>query len=258
MSLRAAIRELLTASDALVGPPVPEGEIPVLALGALLLGRELAEGVLSEAAPAAGPRGLNAQRLARHLWEVETDLHYVTARPETRLPQMLVREAGAILEIYRSHPRAARPAFSPERKALFEDAEARAAALDQAAEARSRAGEAVPADDWGSFPTRLRLCKALGRPDEYFVYYGYGSLFSHPSIAAIDETMLATAAGVVPRPEHDHRNASMALSLTRTTLARLLLRVARILAAGAPDLADEVEAHMRAAAIPETGVVGIR
>lgn len=238
---------------------MPEGEIPVLALGALLLGRELAEGVLSETAPEAGPRGLNAQRLARHLWEVETDLHYVTAGPQARLQQMLAREAGAILEIYRSPGRERdRPAFSPERKALFEDAEARAAALDEAAEARSRAGQAVPADEWGSFPTRLRLCKAIGRGDEYFVYYGYGSLFSHPSIAALDETMIATPTGVVPRREPGHRNAAMALSLTRTTLARLVLRVARILAPTAPGLADAVADHMRAAGILETGVVPIR
>ncbi len=70
--------------------------------------------------------------------------------------------------------------------------------------------------------------------------------------------MMSTPEGVVPAKDNEHKNASMALSLTRTTFSRLLLRVARILSVHAPELEAEVEAYMHAAGIPETGVVGIR
>jgi hypothetical protein len=148
--------------------------------------------------------------------------------------------------------------MTPLLEEFLRDAEERGRRRDEAADLKRAAGERVGVDDSGEMPSYLAQCKALGRGREYFVYYSHASLMSHPSIFSLDSVVAERDGVVVPAEDGlDRRAAGMALFLTRTTLARLVLRAARLRADVAGDLVRDLERYMGAAGIPETGVIGL-
>ena len=231
-----------------------EPALAALALGGAVLGREMALGVSSEV-QAEPPRGLNALRLARHLLELEHELHYAHADPEHRLVQFQRREASTKTWM----PRYVK-AFKAAR--VDEDTKDHLAAmaeegerLDREAKARAEAGEDVPANDWGTVPNRKTLAKALGRTNEYRAHYEPASWLSHPSIGALENILDVDEIGVL----HDRSSTlaaslpGMALSLARMTYARVLRRAFEIL--GHSDRLEMVTEFMEARGIGETGLV---
>ncbi len=138
-------------------------------LGAVAAGWELAQGVLREGhagAPA------NALRLARHLFELDIELHYVTTNPERRFEQLLAREAKNRLGLSWNIPEGVfeDPEFGRELKRLVKDAHR----ADAKALKRKKNGEDVLADELG-WPGYEDKAKALGRLDDYNVLYGSAS-----------------------------------------------------------------------------------
>ena len=220
-SLAEELRALIKLGESLPPVDLAESQNPgllTLALGAAVLGREIAEGVLSEIS-ADPPRGLNALRLARHLLELEHELHYAHAEPERRVPQFRRREAHTKVWLprrYKGFKNA--EADTNEQTQLTEMAD-EGARLDAAARARRDADEDVPASDWGTVPDRRIMAKALERTKEYRAHYDAASWLSHPSIGALENMLSVDSAGIL----HDRRSPlasalpGMALSLTRLT-----------------------------------------
>lgn len=231
-------------------PSVPEavdehGGLRVLALGSMMLGRELLQGVVCEAR-AHPPRALNAIRLARHLWELEHELHYVQEDPAPRLQQLTAREMMNRRNLRRDkvfrRSRAEQLAeLTPEEREAAEDAdrerekaeseEARILGQDEEdIKLRLAAGQSVEVNEYPRVPGRRKIAKAIGRGNEYTALYEAASLFAHPSILAIDNAL--TFEGGQVRPSwavQAEALPGMAMSLARLSFARLARRAYEIL-----------------------------
>lgn len=233
--LRRELRALLRAASSVAREGVPQDGLQTMALGSLTAGQQLARGVLAEAR-ARPPRALNAVRLARHLWELETELHHVIEDPEPRLEQMVARDAIRTIELHRSFPKKARPTMDPEKEKLFVRYAARAKPRDIQARARRAAGDKVHANEGGSTPDRLIICEELNRTSEHHRYYAWASLYSHPSVIGLDSGIRMAGDRVTVEGAGDCSRmlASQALSLTRVFLCRVILRSARVI--GVSDL----------------------
>ncbi len=251
--LRRELRALLRSARSVSRAGVPQDGLQAMALGSLVAGQQLARGVLAETR-ARPPRALNAVRLARHLWELETELHYVIEDQAPRLEQMVARDAIRTLELHRSFPKKQRPKMDAQLEALFDHYEAKAKPRDKQARERRAVNEAVDANDWGSTPDRLIICKELNRVAEYGRYYAWASLYSHPSVKGLDSGMRLTEGRVIVEDggERSAMLASQALSLTRVFLCRLVLRAARVI--GAPKVEADIVNYMGELKMAETGV----
>jgi hypothetical protein len=151
-----------------------------MAFGGVLVARELAIGVISEIE---AERPANAMRLARHLWEQELELAYVRASPRLRIRQMFRREAVTRLDLERFN-RGVR--IEKSHKAELVRLRKDARDLDAACEARRKAGEKVPASDWGLPPSRREMARAIERDDDFNLYWRGSSWYSHPGLTASD------------------------------------------------------------------------
>lgn len=147
-------------------------------LGAVAAGRELAEGVQRETGAGAPA---NALRLARHLFELDIELHYVTESPARRFEQLLAREARNRLSIAKHDAEGAfeDPEFHKELKRLAGEGHR----AEGKATKRKEAGEDVPADDLG-WPGYDDKAKALERLHDYNVLYLPASWLAHPGFEA--------------------------------------------------------------------------
>ncbi|MGD9695098.1 MAG: hypothetical protein AB7V42_05500 [Thermoleophilia bacterium] len=195
------------------------------ALGSAALAVELARGVVSETA-AEPPRALNALRLARHLWECEHELHYLLDDPGRRVEEFVNRETRL-----------------------------RSSLRDSDTAVGARTPRPMPAaPDLPSVPNRQKIARLLGREREYHVHYRGSSWFSHPNMQPMLNSLATTAKGItVGSPEMAQQLPGMALSLTRLTLARLLLRAYREVGHTAGYVA--VDRFMKDRGIAETGVL---
>lgn len=80
-TVAAILRELDEATERV------RSDVQTHTLGCLRLARELLDGVTAELR-ASPPRSMNAIRLARHLWEVEVDMHYVATFGSSAVDQV--------------------------------------------------------------------------------------------------------------------------------------------------------------------------
>lgn len=167
--LAGEIRELIALVEPLpdvqVGPVDPAtmlAALRVLAFGYVVLGREIAEGVLAEA-EAKPARGLNAVRLARHLWETEQELHYAHEDPSERMTQFMGRDAKTRLWLARNYKgfSGATPEgeFANDVRLIADEVEQR----DAAARERRDSGEEVDPNEYGTVPDRRTIARALAR-----------------------------------------------------------------------------------------------
>lgn len=196
-------------------------------LGSVALAVELARGVVSEVT-ADPPRGLNALRLARHLWELEHELHYLLDDPGRRVEAFIAREETL-------------------RRTLV------------AADAVFRGHEPQPAGEAATgarFPNRRAIAQCLGREREYQVHYRAASWFSHPNMQPMHNHLVRTIEGIaIGSSELARGLPGMALSLARLVLVRLLLRAYR--EAGHTRGFAGVDAFMKDRGIAETGVLEV-
>jgi len=238
----------LTARKVLKGVEQVDSVIQEFALGLLHLGAELLEGIESELR-ANPPRALNAMRLARHLWEAETDLHYVQHLGADGIRQLCASEARRRIELARE----VIPNWDARKEEtrwlglleLVESAEARE---------KSRTFTAATATDRGFIPGRRQILKVIDRHDEMASYYGASSWFSHPNLHPMSHLVTVDTEGRVGDGISQSAGLpGMSASLGRVAGARLILRASRIL--DAADAVEGLEWFMNREHLTETGVV---
>lgn len=233
-----------------------------LALGHVRAGTEIVAGVISELR-ADPPRALNALRLARHLWEMECDLHYVAEFPRDAIRQVWASEAFRKVEVARGildwksvkeqdRWKADRALICEARKRdkALADQEVQAA---QASDATTSAG--AGATQGGFLPSRRQMLKALGRAEEMTAYYNAASWLSHPSLQAMSNHLTVAADGTIgPAIPAAVRLPAVAASMARVSASRLTARANWILGP-LPRIGAELQEWMEARGIGMTGLV---
>lgn len=143
-------------------------------LGAIAVSRELAQGVLAEAA--AGRAG-NAMRLARHLFEQELEFGYILDEPSPRLCQWRASEAKIRLRLSKLPGLQLDRDLQKQLRALTRWAQRKE---ERADDRQKRFNESVPFSDRGYLPNRRILAEAQGRAADYHLFYAGASWLSHP------------------------------------------------------------------------------
>lgn len=229
-------------------------DVQTHALGSVRLGRELLDGVIAELR-AEPPRPLNAIRLARHLWEVEVEMHYVATFGAPAIEQVKAsnthRRVAIARDYYGKSWRTEKntPKWRSARAAVVE-----AGCKQRDAEARVAAGATVAPTEWGLTPGRRRMLSALGRRVEMEIYYGGASWFSHPSVQSIGNLLSVASDGRVEPPDPIAEQLPfMGASLAIMSATRLATRANWILGP-LYGVGPRVSAVMSARGIPLEGL----
>ena len=182
-SLAEVVRSLVSVAllVASADPPETDRDLDIHRRDAFVLGAvagavELASGVLREVDADASANGL---RLARHLFELDLAMNYVAAEPLTRTQQLFMYEASTRIRIAGAFPDATWVDEGFRNDLLRLDQEHRR--RRSTARKRKRDPGAAAADEptWPKFEDQAR---ALGRYDDYEIYYRAASWLSHPGV----------------------------------------------------------------------------